>query len=55
MPISALPGALKQDVLTRNQLRLEPGCTARLVCALGLQAIPAPTGAVGAKAATLRA
>ena len=54
-PIRALPGALKQDVLPRNQLRLEPGCPARLVCALGLQAIPAPTGAVGAKAATLRA
>lgn len=54
-PISALPGALKQDVRTTNLLRLEPGCTARLVCTLGLQAIPASEGAVGAKAAALRA
>ena len=53
-PISALPGALKQDVRTRNQLRLKPGCTARLVCTLGLQAISAPTGAIGGKAAALR-
>ncbi len=52
-PISALPGALKQNVRTRNLLRLEPGCTARLVCTLGLQAILAPAGAVGAKAAVL--
>jgi len=47
-PISALPGALKQDVRTKNQLGLEPGCTARLVCTLGLQAILSPAGAVGA-------
>ena len=38
-PISALPGALKQDMRTRNQLGLGPGCTGTLACTLGLQAI----------------
>lgn len=40
-PISALPGALKQDIRTKNQLRLEQGCTSQLVCTLGLKAISA--------------
>lgn len=53
-PISALPGALKQDVRTKNQLSLAPGCTGTLVCTLGLQAISAPAVAVDSKAATLR-
>lgn len=38
-PISALPGALKQELDMKNQLALEPGCTGKLVCTLGLQTI----------------
>ena len=41
-PISALPGALKQDLRTRNQLGLGPACTGTLVCTLGLQALSLP-------------
>ena len=41
-PISALPGTLKQEIRTKNQLGLEPGCTGKLVCTLGLKAISAP-------------
>lgn len=37
-PISALPGALKQDISVKNQLALAPGCTGILVCTLGIQA-----------------
>ncbi len=42
-PISALPGALKQDITIKSQLALEPGCTGTLVCTLGMQAITSPT------------
>ena len=42
-PISALPGALKQGLRTRNQLGLGPGCTSTLVCTLELQALSAST------------
>ena len=48
-PISALPGALKQDLHTRNQLGLGPACTGTLVCTLGLQAIQVPTAVAEAR------
>lgn len=53
-PISALPGALKQDVRTKNQLGLNPGCTSTLVCTLGLQAISTSAVALNPKATVLR-
>jgi len=37
-PISALPGALKQDITTKSQLGLKPGSTGKLFCTLGMQA-----------------
>jgi aldose 1-epimerase len=49
-PISALPGALKQDLRSRNQLDLGPDCTRTLVCTLGLQAISVPTAVAMAEA-----
>jgi aldose 1-epimerase len=42
-PISALPGALKQGLRTKQPLGLGPGCTRKLVCTLGLQALSAST------------
>jgi len=46
-PISALPGALKQGLRSRNLLGLGPGCTRTLVCTLGLQAISVPMTVTG--------